>query len=288
VHLPVDGPLDLAATLDGGQAFRWRRDGEWWHGVIGGNVVRLRQIPGGLALESAPEAPGHLAPLLRRYFRLDDDFMEVQRLISQDARVAAAVSQHPGLRLLRQDPWECLAAFILSANSNILRISKTVEALAERYGQRVRLGRLIRHIFPSPKVVARAGEAGLRALGLGFRAPYLAATAEAVASGRIALERLREVPYEEARVALMALPGVGEKVADCVLLFSLDKLEAFPVDRWVRRALRDWYPECRHLPDRRLGQWARQHFGPLAGYAQQYLFHRRRLVGRRSSQQPTA
>jgi N-glycosylase/DNA lyase len=276
--LPLKQPLDLESSLESGQAFRWRRRGGWWEGVLGWELVWLRQGPGRLEYRTDWEPPEAIAPALLRYFRLDDDLPAIQRSLSWDPRVAEAVRRHPGLRLLRQEPWECLVSFICSSNSNIPRITGTIEGLCQAFGRPVELGRRRRFTFPTPEALAGAGQKALERLGLGYRAGYVARTAQIIAGGSLTLEALREAPYEEAKRALLALPGVGEKVADCVLLFSLEKLEAFPVDVWVRKALRE-YPEARKVKDAKLAAWARERFGPRAGYAQQYLFHRRRREG---------
>jgi N-glycosylase/DNA lyase len=215
---------------------------------------------------------------LQSYFRLDDDINAIYGEISQDKRVADMVARYPGLRVLRQEPWECLIAFICSANSNIPRIAQNMEKLASHYGSPIALDGAVRHAFPTPVQLAEAGEMELRALGLGFRAPYVAQAALLVANGELDLDWLVRLPYADAKVRLMECPGVGPKVADCVLVFSLEKLEAFPIDVWVRRALGEWYfPGQKVPPDRVLLEWAQHHFGRYAGYAQQYLFHGRRM-----------
>ncbi|MBF8266769.1 MAG: nth [Dehalococcoidia bacterium] len=280
MRLPISQPLDLAATLESGQAFRWRRQGEWHYGVVGENLVALKQGLSHLEVRSSPSSPEHMETPLRNYLRLDDDLEAIYSRIGTDPVMRRAIASYRGLRLLRQDPWECLVSFICSANSNIPRISATVQALAQGYGQPLSLGDYVDYTFPTPERLAEAGEAALRALKLGFRAKYVAQVAERVARGEVRLEPLRSLPYQEAREALTSLPGVGDKVADCVLLFSLDKLEAFPVDRWVRRAVEESYLDGAKLSYKALRAWALERWGTDAGYAQQYLFHAMRLQGR--------
>ena len=283
------GPLDLTWTLESGQTFRWRRedpDGEstgqpWYQGVIFDNIVRMRRAPEGVEFTSHPDDESALEPLVRSYLRLDDDLDAVYGAIDKDDRMGRSIGSYHGMRLARQDPWECLVSFICSSTSNIPRISGNVEDMATNYGRRLTLGRIDRGAFPGPEPLASAGEEALRRLGLGFRAKYVAAVAETAAAGGLDLFALREAPYEEGLEVLTGLPGVGDKVANCVLLFSLDKLEAFPVDVWIHRALQDWYLD----PDSKLNRiemrrWAQHHFGPYSGYANQYLFHDRRLMGR--------
>ena len=256
----------------------------WFWGVVFGNLVRLRKTAEGVEFSCAPDGEASLAPLLKDYLRLQDDLSAIYGSIHRDERVGAGIDRYPGMRLLRQDPWECLVSFICSANNNIQRISANVEAMCESFGRPLVLGGRVRNTFPSAEALSEAGEQALRDLRLGFRAKYVAAAAETVAAGRIDLYALREASYEEALAELTELPGVGDKVANCVMLFSLDKLEAFPVDVWIRRALRQWYlseiPGAAKLAEREMRPWAQEYFGPYAGYANQYLFHKSRLEGR--------
>jgi len=210
------------------------------------------------------------------YFRLDDD-LEAIRVAISDPSVEGAFSTYPGLRIIRQEPWETLVSFVISQVSNVIRISRTVETLAMHYGDH--LGDGLSASFPLPEQLAQADDNALRLLGLGYRAPHLVSISNAVNDGHLFLEPLRYAPYEEARATLMELPGVGPKVADCCLLFSLDHLEAFPVDRWVIRAVEEWFDVRPGMSQEAMGIWARERFGPYAGYAGQYLFHSRREGG---------
>ncbi len=279
MRIPFAGKLDLLSTLESGQAFRWRREGEWLYGVIFNNLVKIRQVAEGVEFFSAPDGETAIEPLVRDYLRLHDDLDAIYEAIGADERIAAGIARYPGMRILRQEPWECLISFICSANSNIPRISANVEDMAKSFGIHIEFDGRVRNTFPTPPVLAEVGEQPLRQLGLGFRAKYVARVARTVADGALDLYALREASYDEALEALTALPGVGDKVANCVLLFSLDKLEAFPVDVWIDRALREWYLDGAGLKLTRkaMRPWAQQRFGRYAGYANQYLFHRRRL-----------
>ena len=288
VTIELSGPLDLGASLESGQAFRWRRveaeGGECFEGVVFHNLVRIRQLGTTLELDSFPDSPVELRPLIEDYLCLGHDLEAIYEELGTDAKVAKAIAVYPGLRIQRQDPWECLTSFICSANNNIARISQNVESIANAFGDPIPGSQ--RRTFPSPAVVADAGEGALRELGLGFRAKYLAPAARQVAEGAIDLHALREMEYAEAALEITGLAGVGDKVANCVLLFSLDKLEAFPVDVWIDRALREWYFEDsvgKSLPRTRMREWAQARFGKYAGYANQYLFHSRRLQGSRKA-----
>ena len=236
------------------------------------DIVLLAAVDGGLLIESAPTPPDEMTEAVAAYFRLDDDLGAAQERIGWDERVRAGIAAYPGMRVLRQAPWEMLASFILSSTSNIPRISRTVELLASTLGERVGLGDAERFTFPGPERIAEAGEARLRELGCGFRAPYLARAAEAAASGGLPLASLRQASYDDALASLVALHGVGEKIADCVMLFSLEKMEAFPADRWVIKALHEWYGLPENAKYGEMRTWAWERFGADAGYANQYLF----------------
>jgi N-glycosylase/DNA lyase len=186
----------------------------------------------------------------------------------------AAMAALRGLRLLRQEPWECLASFILSSTKQIVQIQQIVGELCRRFGEPlpVPAGHDAEFSFPSPERLAAATESELRACKMGFRAPYLLAAARQVAAGRLDLERLRPLRVEEVRAELLRLRGVGEKIANCVLLFAYGFQSAFPVDVWVMKALRELYFPRRRPNAERLRQFTLTHFGPWAGYAQQYLF----------------
>ena len=283
MFIPIDQPLDLAATLQSGQAFRWRLDGGWFHGVAFGNIVKVRRSRGGIDFVCAPDDEAYLAPLLVEYLGLKDDLDVIYESISKDERVGAAIARHRGMRVLRQDPWECLISFICSSASNIPRITRNVESICDSFGRPLSMDGYRRSAFPTPAELADAGESRLTELGLGYRAAYVAATARAIADGKVDLMALREDGYGEALTALVELDGVGDKVANCVLLFSLDKAEAFPVDVWVHRVLQEWYLDGKRLSPKNARLWAMGYFGPHAGYANQYLFHDRRLQGRRQA-----
>lgn len=276
----VPGPaVALAPTLDGGQAFRWWPDGDGWRGVIGRRALRLSERETGVLVEAVDGRPADgVAECVSRYLSLDVDLGPFARRFADDPCLGPAMRCYPGLRLLRQDPWECLVAFICSATSNIPRIKRNVDSIAA-LGNRTGPGERD-FAFPSPAVIAAEGETRLRNLGLGFRAKFVTLAAEAVASGRMELGPLRRVSYEEAKARLLALDGVGEKIADCVLAFSLDKPQAFPIDRWTRRALEEWYGLPPELNNSDAGEWARARFGDYGAIAQQYMFHQQRILGR--------
>ena len=282
--LPLGGqPLDLESTLFSGQVFRWRKRESWYEGVVFGQIVRVREAEGGMAFETADDDVDLTASRLRDYFSLDVDLAEVYSALSRDRGLREALDRYRGMRVLRQDPWETTLSFLCAQNSNVLRITRNVEDMCRSFGRAMSFGGHTRHAYPSPEALAGAGEGALRDLGLGYRARYIVAAAEGVARGEIDLLALRETSYDGALDALMALDGVGDKVANCIMLFCMDKPQAFPVDTHIMQVLRERYPNAEevHSSDiRRVRAWAQEYFAPYAGYANHYLFHSRRVEGR--------
>ncbi len=261
----VPPPYSLQRTLQCGQVFRWTvRDG-LATGVFRGRVWTVRQE--GTALRVSGGDPAELEVLLR-HLAVDAPLRSVEQALAKDPVLRRALAHTSGIAIMRQDPWECLVSYVVSAFNNIPKIRLTLERLSRRFGRPLGDGRFA---FPAPPRLADASLPALRACLLGYRAPYVRAVARTVAEGRLDLEALRVQPYVQAREALLGLPGVGEKVAECVLLFALGRGEAFPVDVWVQRAVQALFLGRRATP-RAIRQWARDRFGPLAGYANQHLF----------------
>ena len=279
ITIPTPKILNLADTLECGQAFRWRLSNGRYYGVIQGNLVSLRQTTEGLEVRSSHSFVGSIESVLHSYFRFDDDLDGIYSCIDSHPNMHEAISRYRGMRLLRQDPWECLVSFICSANSNVPRISATMNSLAEYFGDRLELDDYIDYSFPTAAQIVNAGENTLRTLKLGFRAKYVVQAAKRVDDGQLILESLRNLSYQDSKAVLMSIPGVGDKIADCILLFSLDKLEACPIDRWVRRGLEEWYLIEAKLNYNAARLSALSVWGANAGYAQQYMFHHKRLLG---------
>ncbi len=269
--------FDLAATLTSGQAFRWELVEGGWESVIDARWVRLVPGPAGIAAETLGQTKDW--DWLAHYLQAQVELPRVLAAFPADEPMRAAVAACRGLRLLRQNPWECLASFILSSTKQIVQIRHIISLLCERYGERVAVppGRRPAFSFPAPERLAACSEDDLRACKMGFRAPYLRATAQRIAGGGMNLGSLSDLSVAEARHDLLQLSGVGRKIADCVLLFACGFQEAFPMDVWVIKALRQLYFQRRPIKARRLHQFAASHFGPCAGYAQQYLFHYMRM-----------
>ena len=279
IFLPV-ADYDLAATLDSGQVFRWRAIGKSWQGVLGKHFVSLTQTAAGI--QAVTPAPVENWDWLRHFLQIQIDFPAVLETFPDDAPMRQAVSACHGLRLLRQDPWECLASFILSSTKQIVQIRQIVSHLCERFGEPCAGPAPLARAFPTAARIAAATEMELRECKMGFRAASLLAAARHIADGSFALENIRALDYTAARAELMKLRGVGAKIADCVLLFAYGFDGAFPVDVWIERALQELYFPRRRANPKRLRQFAATHFGPHAGYAQQYLFHYMRVAAGRN------
>ena len=260
-------PYHLVRTLSCGQAFGWRIAGDGATGIFGGRRVRLEQRRDVILVEGIEDGPATEA--LAEYLGLDQPLRAIERELMRDRVLHRILPHTSGIAILKQDPWECLASFIVSAFNNIPKIELTIARLRERFGEPVQGGG---HTFPSAAILATAPERALRQCILGYRAPYLRAAARLVVSGRIDLRAAFALRYDEAKRTLLELPGVGQKVADCVLLFAYGKGEAFPVDVWVKRAVERWYLRGEATNEREIRIFARRRFGALAGYAQQHIF----------------
>jgi N-glycosylase/DNA lyase len=275
IHLSVSD-YNLHATLSSGQVFAWEQSENNWAGVVGGRWVMLQSFSDGIrAVTAAPQADWSW---LTDFLQSDVNLLDVLATFpDDDPHLRAAVAANHGLRVLRQDPWECLASFILSSTKQIVQIRQIVRTLCERHGTPVATETNQNHrpafAFPTAERIASLSETELRQCKMGFRAKYLLTAARRVAAGELELESIRRMSLPAARAELTKLPGVGEKIADCVLLFAYGFPRAFPVDVWIARALSQFYFRGRRKQPEQLRRFAARHFGPNSGYAQQYLFH---------------
>jgi N-glycosylase/DNA lyase len=271
---------DLAKTLTSGQSFRWTFQEGAWEGVVHSRWVRLLSSSRSIVAQTAE--PVDDWTWLENYLQVGVDLGPVLAAFPVDGPMRLAVGACRGLRLLRQDPWECLASFILSSTKQIVQIQQVIGMLCARFGQPVRVpsGYPPACSFPSAERLSQVSEPELRACKMGFRAPYLQAAAHAVVDGKLDLRALAGMSTAQARAELLQLPGVGRKIADCVLLFAFGFQAAFPVDVWVARALRELYFPGEKVNASALQQFSDSYFRPYAGYAQQYLFHYLRIASR--------
>jgi len=260
--------LDLDATLTSGQSFSWKRtaDGRWRGWIEGRPCLIWSQ---GDALRAVGPELTHAA--VSRYFGLDQPIREILASFPDDPWLARARAFASGLRILRQEPWETLCNFICSSLKQIVQIEQINYELRRAFGPAIGEGL---HGFPDAARLALAPEAKLRECRLGFRARHLFVAARQIASSEVSLDRIATLPTEEAREELRKIRGVGEKVANCILLFAYGRAEAFPIDVWVERVLRQLYFKgSQRVGTERLREFAEDHFGPFRGYAQQFLFH---------------
>jgi N-glycosylase/DNA lyase len=278
----LDVPFDLDFSLCCGQVFRWKKVNGWWYGVVGEKVVKVCQCGSELQFENVN------VEFVQTYFGLTDDLAQISQCIGKDDYVKKALQRFEGLRIVRQLPWECLISFICATYKSIAAIELMLKKLSVKFGEKRVFDGMDFYTFPTVERLANSNENGLQECGLGYRAKYVQASAKKIVDQNINLEDLKNLPYLEARKKLLDFSGVGLKVADCVLLFSLRKLEAFPVDVWVKRVILNHYAD--QLPElfvkklqshtsltngeyQKIGDFARTYFGAYAGYAQEYLFH---------------
>jgi N-glycosylase/DNA lyase len=276
--------FDLAKTLDSGQVFHWEKIGDGFVGTIGSEAVYVEQQRGVLRIgrretpRSAGETPA-LPRIVADYFALDHPLAEICASFPNDPVMRAAGKFCRGLRIIRQPKWECLATFICSSMKQVAHIRQISKKLRERFGDARKIdppqdgfagaNNYVVHTFPSAQRIARSSEKELRACALGYRAKNLLATARLVANRDVDLERMSALPEGELRLRLCQLPGVGAKIANCVMLFAYERLRAFPIDVWIERVLREQYfARKRKITPQRLRRFSESYFGEHGGYAQ--------------------
>jgi len=267
--------FSLAATLASGQVFHWSPQGQGYAGVIDESPVYVEQQGDRLLTTGEPA-------VVARYFALDHPLAEIYASFPDDPAMRAALEYCRGMRIIRQPAWECLATFITSSMKQVAHIAQISRVLRERYGRR--LGPGGPYAYPGPERLAVLREDDLRACALGYRAGNLLKTARMIAAGEVDLDAIRAMPDDLAREELCRLAGVGEKVANCVLLFACERVRAFPIDVWIERVLREnYFKGKRKVTAGRLRDFTREYFGEYGGYAQQYLFHHARSARHRKS-----
>lgn len=286
--------FDLAMTLDSGQVFHWEKIGNGFAGTIGDEPIYVEQrrevlrvgrgetVRAGLALP-AGETPT-LPDIVAHYFSLDHSLPAICASFPDDPIMNAARDHCRGLRIIRQPKWECLATFITSSMKQVAHIRQIAHALRRRFGKINSIDKREIYSFPTAARLAQSSEEELRECALGYRAKNLFATARLVESGQADLEAWSALSDADLRTKLCQLPGVGSKVANCVMLFAYERLRAFPIDVWIERVLKQQYfPRTRKLTAERLRTFSETHFGENGGYAQQYLFHHARTTLRKTA-----
>lgn len=290
---PTITPFNLEHSLKCGQSFRWEKHGDWWYGIVKEKVIKIKQTREGLQFQISP-GPADVSSVVN-HFRLDDDLPCILSEISKDEHIRRAIRIFRGLRITRQEPWECLISYMCATYKNIPAIKKMIFNLCEHLGKMMYFDGHVFYTFPRSETLAQASLEELKRCKLGFRTKRVLRTSRIIQEKQFDFEALKEMSYERAKRELLSLPGVGQKVADCILLFSLDKLEAFPVDIWIKRTMLKFYTNCfkksfvekvssrksiTPKEYRKINAFGREYFGEYAGYAQEYLFaSSRKIIG---------
>ncbi len=272
--------INLNFTINSGQVFLWDKIEDRWFGINGDDLLVIKEP---FKIEASPKS-------VRRFFRHDDNLDKILSGIRRDNLVGTAVKQFSGLRLIRQDPFQCYISFICSSNSSIQNIKNMLVRLCQKFGNKVEFEGRQFSTFPSAERLANVTTKDLLSCGLGFRAKYVREAIKAVNLEKIEFESIRKMDYKSALETLKTVRGIGNKIADCILLFSLDKMESFPIDRWTQRILQKYYPAIfdgmhgKSLTEKKYSSLHKkiiEHFGPYAGYSQQFLFKMERDLNKK-------
>lgn len=262
--------IDIDNSINSGQVFLWEKCGSDWYGINGQDILKINK---NAVIKSIQNSKTD-------FFRKKDNMQEIIKSISKDKTVKEAIKQYEGLRIFKQDPFQCMISFIVSSNSNIQKIKNSLEKMTKKFGVKVEIQNKEFFLFPKPEKLANASIEEIKKCGVGYRAPFIKQAAEMIFSKKIDLEYLEKLDYKEAKKNICLIPGVGNKVADCILLFSLNKLEAFPLDTWMIKILEKYYSNEFKIETKTITQKQYEilhekivnYFGPYCGYAQQFLF----------------
>jgi len=274
-HIPA-ADINLETSMGCGQIFGWDRREKTYFGMIGSVAVGIRQA--GDRIDFVTESALDRSRIVS-YLGLDVDLGQILRSITRDSFMKRVVGSVRGLRLLKQEPWPCLCSYIISANNRVERIDTIVKQISRELGTRHVVDGEEVYCLPEPGVLAGCAESGLRSCGTGFRAPYLLGAAAMVSDGTIDFDAIGGMPTGEARDLLKTIHGVGDKIADCVLLFAFSRYETFPVDVWIKRAVQVKYFDSGEVKPDEIRRFGREYFGEYAGYAQEYIYHYAREHG---------
>lgn len=259
--------FNLDHSLSCGQVFRWEKN-DWWTGIVNGAIVRAKQLDHELIVESSLDKD-----LIIDYFRLDDDIRQIYASIGRDEKIVSLINKYRGLRLIRQDPWECLVSYMCSSNNTIRNITNSIRRMSECFGNEIEKGF---YSFPTPDALSDVPLCDMSKCKLGFRAPRVLKLANSVANHEFDLYGIRDLSYRKGREELVKIDGVGNKIADCVLLFAFGRLESFPVDTHIEQIMERYYgfnfkgPKSKKRDE--MAEFARSYFGKYCGYAQEYLY----------------
>ncbi|HEY5735012.1 MAG TPA: DNA glycosylase [Nitrosopumilus sp.] len=262
--------INVDSSINSGQVFLWKKNNANWYGVNGQDILKITNSGSIKSYQNSKTD----------FFRKKDNIEKIIKSISKDDVTKKAIKQYPGLRIFEQDPFQCLISFIVSSNSNIQKIKNSLEKMSKRFGVKAEFDNQEFFLFPKPEKLARASINEIKSCGVGYRANFIKEAANRAALKKIDFEYLKKCSYQEAKKEICQIPGVGNKVADCIMLFSLNKLESFPLDRWMIRILEKYYSDKFQLETKTITEKQYEilhekivnHFGPFAGYAQQFLF----------------
>jgi len=262
--------INVENSINSGQVFLWRKNGDYWYGVNGQDILRINNSGSIKSYQN----------IKTDFFRKKDNMEKIIKSISKDNTTKKAVKKYVGLRLLKQDPFQCLISFIISSNSNIQKIKTSLENISRKFGTKIEFENQEFFLFPKPDKLAKASINEIRNCGVGYRAKFIKEAANMIFSKKIDFKSLKKLNYSETKESICSIPGVGNKVADCIMLFSLNRLEAFPLDRWMIRILERYFfnefqLETKTITEKQydiLHEKIVNYFGPYAGYAQQFLF----------------
>lgn len=277
--------FNLKHIFECGQCFRWNKlEDNSYIGVIKDAVINVKE-ENGKFIFTGSTINGNLKEIIRYYFDLDTNYTEYKKILSNiDNYLKESIKFGSGIRILRQDLWECIISFIISANNNIPRIKKIIEKLSKEYGKKIEFNENTYYFFPTPEELSKASVEDLRNLGLGFRDKRIYNTTKMIIENEVNLNSIKSMDdTEKMRNELLKLDGVGPKVADCILLFALKRIDVFPIDVWVRRVMNDLYIHNineEKVNKKELQKLAEDKFGSLQGIAQQYLFYWKREEGK--------
>ena len=271
-NLIIENPrdFDLIQTFDCGQCFRWDKTADGYVGVCYGKALKISKSGNRIVLKNTSISDWN--EIFARYFDMDRDYAQIKAILSRDDKMKEAISFGEGIRILNQEPFEALISFIISASNNIPRIKKIIKSLCENFGDKIHYDGEVFYSFPTAEKLSTLSLGEIDVIKSGFRGKYILACAKAVSSGQIDLECLKNASYDYAKAELLKLSGVGTKVADCVLLFGLSKYSGFPVDVWIKRIMEYCY-FGKETPKEDISAFAKDKFGELGGFAQQYLFY---------------
>jgi N-glycosylase/DNA lyase len=275
-NLSVNFKVNFDYSINSGQVFLWQKIDTKWYGIDGKKI---------LVLENAQKFKKNMK-YATDFFRLDDNFEKISNDLKNDNYVRNALKMFPGLRLIRQNPFQCYISFIVSSNSNMPNIKSRLQNLCKTFGRRKMVDGKEFFLFPEPSDLANASVLDIKKCGLGYRAKAVKTASLSVLDKKIDFDFLKKIDYHTAKEELIKVFGIGNKVADCILLFSLEKLEAFPLDRWMLRILQKYYSKefqisTKTLTEKTYDQLHEnivEHFGSYAGYAQQFLFKMERDI----------